>query len=75
MTLRAFQVFGLVMLVLLVLGVLWAASEIHYTGCVKAAEARTPVVADPNPPGWRNPSISDLETDRATAVAGCSRLP
>jgi hypothetical protein len=54
---------------------LWIASEEHYQGCVSAAEATTAapeIEADANP--WK--AADDASgAERATAVAGCSRLP
>lgn len=61
-----------VLLFLIGAGVVWAASELHYVGCVKAVEARTLVGPGHESVGWRDPSGEQV---RAAAVSGCSRLP
>jgi hypothetical protein len=50
-------------LVAIFLAVLWGASELHYQGCVEAAQATTPDLA------------SHANGGRIDAVAGCSHLP
>ena len=60
---------------LLVVTLLWIASEEHYQGCVSAAEATTAapkVEADANP--WSAAGESS-GAERSAAVAKCSRLP
>jgi hypothetical protein len=68
---------------------LWHAGELHYIGCVRAAEARWEPVIErtrPNPftkPNPLNPTHlrvpakpKDLnQSARQSAVGGCSRLP
>lgn len=60
---------------LAIVALLWIASEQHYQGCLSAAEATTVALKtemDANP--W-NAVGEGNGAERATAVAGCSRLP
>lgn len=61
--------------ILLIVALLWIASEEHYQGCVSAAEATT---AAPEGEPEANPFDAVGEgsgAERSAAVAGCSRLP
>jgi hypothetical protein len=62
-------------LAVLILVLLWIASEEHYQGCVSAAVATTAapeVEAESNP--WEAAGKAG-GVERSAAVAGCSRLP
>lgn len=59
----------IVLLALILLAVLWDASERHYDSCVHAAEARTS-----GPTSAFDPAGVDY-SGRSEAVAGCSHLP
>ncbi len=56
-------------LVAIFLAVLWGASELHYQGCVEAAQATTP------DPDASLDSAGHARSGRIEAVADCSHLP
>ena len=53
-----------------VIALLWMGSEMHYQGCVNAADKAT----IPSKPGG-NDFFNEVDSQRKHRIAGCSRLP
>jgi hypothetical protein len=78
------KIAALVIAAIIALALLWHGGELHYIGCVKAADARYEPLKRP---GAKKPGLSLNGTShfkppvdvtahaRAQAVAGCFRLP